>query len=107
MSFSLIRNYLRIYYINFLGFIFGMGTSNFIALVISISFVFAGVVRGQLDGIENWHLSQVLCDTLKFHEVHRVMRLDVNCYQHIGQFENALCVEVIYCFLKIEILKVW
>ena len=71
-----------------------MGTSKFIALVFSLSFVLAGVVRGQLDGTENWWLSQVLCDTLTYHEVHRVMRLDLNCYQHVGQFENALCVEV-------------
>ena len=82
-----------------------MGMSNFIALVVSLSFVFVGVVRGQLDGTENWFLSQVLCDTLKFHEVHRVMRLDLNCYQHIGQFKNSLCVEV--SLLKIEILTVW
>ena len=83
-----------------------MGTLNFIALV-SFVFMFAGIVHGQLDGIENWHLSQVLCDTLRFHEVHRVMRLDLNCYQHIGQFENSLCVEVNNSLLKIEILKVW
>ena len=78
--------------------------SNLIALV-TLSFVYAGVVRGQFDGTENWHLSQVLCDTLRFHEVYRIMRLDLNCYQHIGQFENSLCVEV--SLLKIEILKVW
>ena len=84
-----------------------MGTSNFIALVVSFSLLFSGVVWGQLDGTENWFLSQVLCDTLKFHEVYRVMRLDLNCYQHIGQFENALCVEVINCLLKLEIFKVW
>jgi hypothetical protein len=81
-----------------------MGTSKFIALVISISFVFVGIAWGQFDGTENWHLSHVLCDTLRFHEVHRVMRLDINCYQHVGQFENALCVEVMNCLLKIEII---
>ena len=95
-----------VYYVYFSEFSFGMGTSIFIALV-SFVFMFAGIVQGQLDGIENWHLSQVLCDTLRFHEVHRVMRLDLNCYQHIGQFENSLCVEVNNSLLKIEILKVW
>ena len=78
-----------------------MRVAEIVALV-TLSCVFLRIVDGQLDGTENWHLSYILCDTLRFHDVYRVMRLDVNCYRHIGMFGSALCVEVIIKVLKIE-----
>jgi hypothetical protein len=51
-------------------------------------------VRGQLDGQENYRLSFILCDQLRFDRVYRVMRLDVHCYKHVAMFGEELCIEV-------------
>ena len=54
-----------------------------------------GRVDCQTDALENWKLTFVLCNELQFHEVYRAMRLDVNCYQHVGLYQDQLCVQVI------------
>jgi hypothetical protein len=51
-------------------------------------------VRGQLDAEENYRLSFILCDELRFDRVYRVMRLDVHCYRHVAMFGDKLCIEV-------------
>jgi len=53
-----------------------------------------GDVRGQLDGQENYRLSFVLCDQLRFDLVYRMMRLDRHCYRHVAMFGDKLCIEV-------------
>jgi len=50
--------------------------------------------EGQRDGEENYKLSFVLCDLLRFDRVYRVMRLDSQCYRHVAMFGEELCIEV-------------
>ncbi len=60
----------------------------------AILFTLLGDVSGQLDGLENYRLSFVLCDQLRFDVVYRMMRLDRNCNRHVAMFGDELCIEV-------------
>lgn len=65
---------------------------NFVFAVILLASL--GNVKGQFDGEENFKLSFVLCDQLRFDRVYRMMRLDRNCYRHVAMFGDELCIEV-------------
>ncbi len=65
------------------------------AVIIVLTFAGLQQGQGQKDSVENWRLSFTLCEDLKNYEIYRFMRLDVNCYQHVGLYQDQLCVQVI------------